>query len=48
MLIGETKTRFFMGKAFYFERIGKNEWKCTNEGDYIIPACLMKEIETWG
>lgn len=48
MLIGETKTRFFMGKAFYFERIGKNAWKCTNEGDYIIPACLMKEIETWG
>lgn len=48
MLIGETKVRFFLGKKFYFERVGKNAWKCTNEGDYIIPACILKEIDTWG
>ena len=48
VLIGETRTRFFMGNKFHFERVGRGEWKCTNKGDYIIPACLMKEIETWG
>lgn len=47
VLVGETKTRFWYGEKYVFERTAKGEWTCVYRDTAIIPASILDEIDTW-
>lgn len=44
-LVGETRTFFWDGDKFKFERVGENLWKCIYQEHPIIPADIIDEVE---
>lgn len=47
VLIGQTKTRFWQGEKYVFERVGKGEWKCIYQDSKIIPSAIIAEVASW-
>ena len=48
VLIGETKTRFYNGEKYTFERVALGEWKqIEGSSSSMIPYTILDEIKGW-